>query len=386
MSCHQDNQLTSAPSTNPTQLKNSATSSAQLGQLVTNFGAGGTRLLNEEVAAQSDVLTAELNKGSEVAAYFAQPRIIVTAQMLTATNGQSATASQSIDLLQDAIRVIAFPGQAANAPYNFNVVRGFTENGVESTLGALGSPSGTSVTSSQVFIQAGKQGITLALLNGAGDITRLGTFGLDPDSTARIVAALQAGQIVLVPTAPVIIGREADDRVVPGGPDNGLHQRVLSSGQHGFEWSVVLNIARATLIGAAIGITAAAFDSVLLLYVRKNFGEKAAKQVKKGETDVATVIATFSRQIAKPILFEIIAASGAFIFMLNQLSFDLNIDPTLPSELWDESIPQPTPSNLSQITESSVATRPGGNTNGSATVAGGALWPVGRQLDVVCDQ
>ena len=335
-------------------------------RLASEFTIGESRLLSEAVATLSDVLTAELARAYTVAAYFARPRLILSSQQITQSgSGQTATVSHSIDLLQDMIRAFASTDQVANAPFNFNVARGFTENGVESGIIALANPTGTAVSTTQIFTQAIHQGISLITLSGAEDITRLDSFGLDLDATARISSALVAGHLVTVPSAPVVINGQPTTGWYETDPSTGYTTGVLPSGQHQglIEWIGQLTRIQQTVLGLSIGLILGSFNGLAIQQVRDHYGTEAAKRLKVEEGIVVSTLATYFRQVYKPAVFVIIALAGAFALSTYIFNTLANIDPLTPSELVDLTIPQPMPSDVAQTTETSTATVAGGATS-----------------------
>jgi hypothetical protein len=232
---------------------------AKAGPVLSNSAIGLTRSLGEQVITESDRSTPQLATLFEAVAYFDRPRVIVTSHHVVENQAtQSSTVSVTIDLLNDHIRAIAFPGQRTNATIGFNLTRGYHENAIETTVGALASPDGTSVSTSAVLSAAADQGIPLAILAGSGAIARLDSFGLDRDATARMAAALQAGQVVMVPTRPPTIGGQPTIAWFQTDPVTGFTTGVMSDGEHITLVEVqvtaaILSILLASLLGNARG-------------------------------------------------------------------------------------------------------------------------------------
>ena len=98
-----------------------------------------------------------------VTAYFDRPRItIITSSLDIAADG-TATASLDVDLLRDSIRGIVAPGQAASTLVGFNMLRGITENIVETAAAPTSTAStvtvNTGISTAAVFQAAQSQGI-----------------------------------------------------------------------------------------------------------------------------------------------------------------------------------------------------------------------------------
>jgi uncharacterized membrane protein/transglutaminase-like putative cysteine protease/sugar lactone lactonase YvrE len=179
------------------------TDTAQTGPVLVGYATGLTRALGEQTLAESDTLDTALAPFYEVVAYADRPQVVATSEQLT----QSGIAT-SIDFVSNAIRAIAFPGQVSDTTFNFNVGRGAMTTLVEDTVNSSINPGQPSASAETIFEAAQRQGIPLAKLDGSGAIAQLDSFGLGADATARMTNALQAGQTVIVPSAPVTIGTQ----------------------------------------------------------------------------------------------------------------------------------------------------------------------------------
>src|SRR5205085_326448 len=128
-------------------------------------------------------------------------------------------------------RALPAPGQVSNVPFAFNVTRGFLENGVETAVSAAAAPDGKALSTAVILQAAQEQGIPLTLL-GRDDLALLSSFGLSADATARIGQALQAGRLVLAPTAPVTIGGRPMTAWYEIDPNTGALTGVMENGAH----------------------------------------------------------------------------------------------------------------------------------------------------------
>src|SRR5207247_1775724 len=131
------------------------------------------------------------------------------------------------------------------------------------------------------FIQAQQQGIPLALLTSTGDIPRLDSFGLDPNATARMAAALQAGHFVVVPRGAVTINGEPTIGWLEVDPNSGFTTDVRPDGGHDVSLTYtllkrfIIRFLPGFFFGFGVGILPAALGA--LQSVIGNVGAFAAK-------------------------------------------------------------------------------------------------------------
>jgi uncharacterized membrane protein/transglutaminase-like putative cysteine protease len=343
---------------------------AQSAPLLSEDAVASTVGVSLAVTAQSDVLTAEFSPLYNVVAYFQRPRLIVTSQqVMQDANASSSTVVSGIDLLNDAISSVVAPGQAASASFNFNVVRGFIENGVESSVGGQGGSNGSFVSTSLIFQQAQQQAIPLAILTSAADIPRLDSFGLDVNGTARIATALQAGQYVLVPTAPVTINGQLTTGWFQFDPNTGYTTGVLPDGGHQSLLDILGTSAIGQIItGAQVGFTLGLVNGVALMFLKQAYGVTVARNVKKFELAIISTTLAVIKQYQSALSFFTITFGGGFAVGTLAIGVGDGVDPSVQSELVDTTIPLPTPTNVSQNTAPGASALPAGATSGSAAV------------------
>lgn len=377
--------------------------SVQDGSLYQTFAVGLTRLLAEEVGALSDILTAELATGSQVAAYFDRPRITVTSQrLLRDPGGQTATVATLIDLLGDAPRVVAAPGQRSNVPFGFNIARGYAENAVETLVGSSGNPAGPAISASEVFEAANQQGIPITILVGDPGIARLDSLGLHPDARARMTLALQAGQIIMVPVAPVTINGIQTTAWFQTDPVTGFTTGVTADGAHGAitEYAALLLYVATRLTVGAFGVDALVpYDvgykiglQVLNFYISQNNGDRqktidAVKYLKDKAADQlnlkVTLLFVFIFLPFAGILainpYVGVAVGGIIQYEVGQLvqgykdalkDFDraIHADPPVDTLLANLAIAQPVPGNVSYNQASFAAALTPGTATSAANV------------------
>jgi uncharacterized repeat protein (TIGR01451 family) len=388
---------------------------AQFLALNTVFSVGLARWVAEQMMSQSDLLTSELATLSEVVAYFDRPRINVMSQIV---DPKTSALSLKADLMADAIRATAFPGQTVDTPLTFNVTRGFTETAVETQAVASVNPNATVISTQVIFQAAQQQGIPTALLQGSGDIAQLDTFGLDPDSTARIAAALQAGQIVVVPTAPVLINGQPTTGWFQIDPTTGYMTSVGPDGSHfglvEIFWTTVIVAslyggflqARAAQ-GAKVAVERvallAAIDQDLVFAIPRNGeSEQALANVElpvpledgkdeQGRTlrgiasskvralqDADSIFLTqqAADDVQKEIQLKVQELTSTDVVKVwlqrhqgsKVASILVGGDPSVLPELWDERIPQPQPSNQSTAFQTVTAGTTAGTLSTTITV------------------
>ncbi|MGC8947518.1 MAG: hypothetical protein ACP5N6_15360, partial [Anaerolineae bacterium] len=190
------------------------------------------RALAFAFAALSDQSAADLAGGALVRAYADSPRLVIVSSTVV-----SPTIRQTMDLLYDPLRVVVGPGQAVESATAFRVTRGVHETVLESLVleKALGARPLSVAT---VMEEAAAQGIDLVYVDGAS-LDALAKAAISDQAKARILAAVQAGSVVLVPGRMVEVeGRPAIAwwQVDPltgetvGVGEDGTHQAFLDYG------------------------------------------------------------------------------------------------------------------------------------------------------------
>ena len=336
--------------------------------IATNFAIDYTRYLDENVLYNSDVLTGELAPSYGVVAYWDRPRVIVASQTVTlSADLQSATVTQAIDLLRDKIRVEASPRQASNASFNFNVFRGFSENAAENAVAAQANPSGAATSTGQIFAAAQQQGIPLVLLTST-DIAQLSSYQLDPTATARITAALQASEVILVPASLVTVGGEETSAWFEIDPTTGYTTGVMEDGSHqGIEEEEV-DSEFETLLAAGVFASGAFMVGLVYGASLQYLPHAEAQEIKNNinhwvgyPAGIGAIGGFFFKTPAVGIVAAII---GDFVLGVDIGADLVHVDPSLPPELSDLTIPLPTSSNSSGQAISSASTAPAGAVSG----------------------
>ncbi len=322
----------------------------QVSNLLTQLATGYTRLQGESDLATSDALTAELATNYEILAYSERPRIVVTSIQQTLNAGsKNGSLSTAVDLLDDRIGAIAFPGQASNATFNFNVARGLTEDSVEYEVSAGGMNQGTPESAGAILAAAIQQGIPLAILT-SDNIAQLAAFNLPAEVTARITQALQAGQIVLAPSAPVTIDGGQTAAWFETDPTTGYTIGVMQDGSHqGEEELAAANLAAMIVISTVLGVEIGFFD--FYLRINKAPNPKRTKQITV--TTAGTIVtggSVFSKILPTNATTIVRAEVFGYAVAIAALGFLSGVDPALSGELSDLAVPLPSPPNVSSTT------------------------------------
>ena len=121
-----------------------------MGQLTQELIVDLTALTGDNYLTYSDDFGGQLAQVSQVKAYYSSPRIIaVTNQFSDDSNPSLADQQVAIDILQDAIRSYASPGQSKDAESAFQGAKGESDSNIEGVvLNQLAASDGGEATSS----------------------------------------------------------------------------------------------------------------------------------------------------------------------------------------------------------------------------------------------
>src|SRR5262249_40064910 len=105
---------------------------------------------------------------------------------------------------RDAVRAEVFPGQSTGTAFDFQFLRGLSENQLESQAvpqpsapaAQAGSPAPNNT--SVIFQAAVSQGLQFAVI-GSANLSDLESLSISGEARARITVAVAAGQLVIVP-------------------------------------------------------------------------------------------------------------------------------------------------------------------------------------------
>jgi uncharacterized membrane protein len=187
--------------------------------------------------AASDEYSNLLASRTDVVAYVESPRISLIQSTAALDSSNTLTLSLDVDLLNDAIHVVAAPGQNLSAAIAFQVQRGFLDTGFETAILETDASPGpnteiyTSVSAETVFELAQEQSIPLQVLM-PGDAGELNALSLPANADAYISAALAEGQIIVVPSQTVLINGQQRVGWYQMNPTTGQTIGVMDNGSH----------------------------------------------------------------------------------------------------------------------------------------------------------
>jgi len=201
--------------------------------LLRNLVTETTWLQSASLFQVSNAATRRLASVSNVVSYFDQPRLVVVSGSVLVDASEDATVEYGIDLLRNAARVIADPGQSASVAIAFNVARGVADTMSErDSVAHAAPPNQTVINTANVFEAAQAQGIQLIVLT-PDDLSSLDTLlDASADARARISDALQSGKIVIVPQHPVLLGTTSTTGWYEEDPSTGDTIGVTEDGGH----------------------------------------------------------------------------------------------------------------------------------------------------------
>src|SRR5262249_26891962 len=128
------------------------------------------------------------------------------------------------------------PGQAANAPFQFNIVRGLADNAAEESVAkkltaSLAAGTITTVGIQDVVQGASAQGIAMVAISSA-NVGALDPLSISANAKARITAAVAQGHVVLAPARPVTVGGQPVVGWVDHDPSTGYTTGTMENGAH----------------------------------------------------------------------------------------------------------------------------------------------------------
>ncbi len=182
-------------------------------------------------AAASDLAASTLL----VKTYFDSPQIIA----VSGTIGVDKTSAQpgmqlETDILRDAPRGLAAPGQSLRTARGFQSLHGASDSALEGqVLQEVGAPAGFTATSSfDVFSAAAAAGTPIVLIS-KDNLTSLSSLPLSDEAKARITAAVEKGLVVLTPTAMTAVNGGLTSAWVEINPVTASEIYVSEDGTHG---------------------------------------------------------------------------------------------------------------------------------------------------------
>ena len=226
-----------------------------------NLGRDTGHLINMIFAYASDGITADAGKALSVYSYYAQPRIIISS-----VEGDGEHVTTVMDLRQDRIESLPYPGQALGMTGTFLYGRGVFESVLEGKVLELFLGK-RALTTAFIMQEAAKKKIPVRFLseNEKAELERL---GMPEHVSGRALKAMAAGAVLVVPERSIRFdGRDrwgwwqVDPKTqeVVGVLDTGLHQAMLQ--RTVLDTEGMLN----SKMGFAIGAITGAVDTQWML-------------------------------------------------------------------------------------------------------------------------
>ena len=220
-----------------------------------SFGPESGHLMNLAFASISDHLAAEMGRDLAVFSFYDQPRILINT-----FQGSGETLEVFFDLRQDSCAAIAHPGQAMRVRESFLYGRGILESILEGKVVELLTGQ-RPLSTAGLMVDADADGVPIVMYS---QLERLQIETLDMPTRARnrVLAALDRGKIVVMPTSGVEHDSarrwgwweiEPTTREAVGVLDSGLHQATVQRTL--IESEGALDEDTAWVIGAITGAT-----------------------------------------------------------------------------------------------------------------------------------
>ena len=221
-----------------------------------NFLIGMTRLDSANFFSVSDFSTGRLANDSLVQAYFDRPRIVIVSSQAQPVEGTTADSFNfSIDLREDHIRALAYPGQDPSSVPSFNIARGINENVIETNvtafLNAPGAAQPPVVSTAAIFQAAKDQGVELTVITSE-NLLQLNDLNISAEAKARITSAVAAGKVVITPTRSVTLNGGQTVGWYEVDPQTGETVGVTEDGGHQGISEYAAVFVSAFLVGVAV--------------------------------------------------------------------------------------------------------------------------------------
>jgi hypothetical protein len=180
-------------------------------------------------AYTSDGITADAGEALSVCSFYALPRIIISS-----VEGDGEHVTTVMDLRQDSIEALPYPGQALGMTGTFQYGRGVFESVLEGKVLELFLGK-KALTTSYIMQEAAKKKIPVRFLseNEKADLERL---GMPEHVSRRALQAMAAGAVLVIPERSIRFDRQNRwgwwqvnpvTQEVVGVLDTGLHQAMI---------------------------------------------------------------------------------------------------------------------------------------------------------------
>jgi hypothetical protein len=193
------------------------------------LGRDTGHLINMIFAYTSDGITADAGEALSVCSFYALPRIIISS-----VEGDGEHVTTVMDLRQDSIEALPYPGQALGMTGTFQYGRGVFESVLEGKVLELFLGK-KALTTSYIMQEAAKKKIPVRFLseNEKADLERL---GMPEHVSRRALQAMAAGAVLVIPERSIRFDRQNRwgwwqvnpvTQEVVGVLDTGLHQAMI---------------------------------------------------------------------------------------------------------------------------------------------------------------
>ena len=225
------------------------------------LGRDTGHLINMIFAHTSDGITADAGEALSVCSYYALPRIIISS-----VEGDGEHVTTVMDLRQDSIEALPYPGQALGMTGTFLYGRGVFESVLEGKVLELFLGE-RALTTSYIMQEAARKKIPVRFFseNEKADLEKL---GMPEHVSGRALKAMAAGAVLVIPEQSIRFDGQdrwgwwqVDPRTqeVVGVLDTGLHQAMMQ--RTVLDTKGMLN----SKMGFAIGAITGAVDTQWML-------------------------------------------------------------------------------------------------------------------------
>ena len=237
-------------------------------------------LINMIFAYTSDNLSEDAQRALSIFGYYSLPRIIITS-----FEGTGEEAHLSIDLRQDTIEAIPYPGQAIGMKETFLYGRGVIESILEGKVLELFLGKKT-LTTAFLMQEAARNDIPLRLYSYL-EKEEVKKLGMPSHVTKIALSALESGDILILPDSSIEFNGEERwgwwvvnprTRQVIGVLDTGLHQAMLQ--RTILETKGPLQTKMGFVIGAMVGAIDTQWVIVSMILKYGELNKEALKEVK----------------------------------------------------------------------------------------------------------
>jgi uncharacterized membrane protein len=194
---------------------------------------GNAQLASYQVAADHFASTTGAN--ALVLGYHATPGLSLFKTSVDDVGGTTPTPVFRLDLVEDGLYAIAYPGQATNASIGYNEARGYLDSALESVVLSTDSDatgSGAIVTSAFSILQAATSAnIPFVTITNA-NLGVLSSLSIPDEAKARITTAVQAGLSISVPSTTVMVNGTPSIAWWQVDPTTGDTIAVMQDGGH----------------------------------------------------------------------------------------------------------------------------------------------------------